>query len=136
MTEEQMNKENLRKMADYVETIPQENFDMEYFRFEDDTSYKCDSIGCVIGHCTVLDDPKNIPLYPDGGIFFSEWSYKFTGISEEEWDWCFSEDWAHTDNTPTGAAKRIRFLLENGLPEDWEDQMNGFATISYLEEEK
>jgi hypothetical protein len=44
----------------------------------------------------------------------------------------FGSDWVHEDNTPTGAAKRIRYFVANGLPENWKDQMSGKAPLSYL----
>ena len=31
--------------------------------------------------------------------------------------WCFSGEWCEIDNTPRGAAKRIRVLLKSGLPD-------------------
>ena len=36
------------------------------------------------------------------------------------------------DNTPQGLAKRSRYLIEHGLPEDWEGQMRGRVPLCYL----
>lgn len=130
-----MNKENLLKMADYIETIPQEQFDMKEFRTldEDRVLPECNSVGCIIGHCTALD-ADNLPRYDGGKIDFNEWGQKFTEISRvsDDWYYLFSSWWKYTDNTPTGAAKRIRHYVENGLPEDWEEQIYGEAPLSYL----
>jgi hypothetical protein len=127
-----MNKENLLRMADYIETVPQEKFDMELFRAGDGNTPECNSIGCIIGHCTVLDT-KPLPIYINGNINFYEWSQSFTGINRESYDWIylFSWEWAATDNTPTGAAKRIRHYVENGLPENWHDIIYGNAPLPY-----
>ena len=116
-----MNKDNLLRMADYIETIPQEQFDMRFFRAE------------IIGYCTVLD-PENLPRYGYGRIDFSTWSEKFTGLCvfSSDWSYLFASDWYITDDTPTGAAKRIRYYVEHGLPEDWEEQMYGVSPLSYL----
>ncbi len=38
-------------------------------------------------------------------------SRKFLG----GWDWCFGAEWEDTDNTPIGAAIRIKFLIEHGV---------------------
>lgn len=43
-----------------------------------------------------------------------------------EWNWLFGSEWEDVDNTPKGAAKRIRIFLESGVPEaflegNWED---------------
>lgn len=47
------------------------------------------------------------------------------------WYWLFSDGWRETDNTPSGAAARIRHLLSHGLPEDWREQMSGDAKLCY-----
>lgn len=130
-----MNKENLQRMADYIKTIHENSFDMGYFRRlpYDRNSYECQAIGCVIGHCTVLDEPINIPRYTDNRINFSKWSEKFTGLSHysDKWDWCFNAKWQNTDDTPIGASKRIEYLLEYGLPDNWHNQMIGKETLIY-----
>ena len=128
-----MNKENLLRMADYSETIPQERFDVEIFREDNNhNTHECKSVGCTIGHCTILDKYDNVPLFR-GLINYVQWSYQFTGISKvSEWEYLFSADWKDVDNTPTGAAKRIRHFVENGLPDNWEEQINGKATLGYV----
>ena len=133
-----MNKENLQKMADYIRTVPQKKFDMEIYRVGSHKTAECGSIGCVIGHCTVLDS-EPLPMgawRSDGeGIDFATWSEKFTGLSttSDEWDWCFSSGWSHFDNTPEGAAKRIEWLINKGLPKDWFKQMGGENPLCYQE---
>jgi len=126
-----INKENLLRMADYIETVPQEKFNMEIYRTYDETTHECNSIGCVIGHCTILDK-RPLPKYVYGTINFRLWSKLFTGIeSDDEWNYLFDISWHRTDNTPTGAAKRIRWFVEHGLPNDWEEQMFGEAPLPY-----
>lgn len=130
-----MNKGNLKKMADYIKTIPQEKFAMNQFRDDEDTfSYECKTVGCVIGHCTILDESK-LPRRMDGiSIDFNKWSETFTGLSfyAREWDWCFNGHWHHVDNTPLGASKRIEYLLDgNELPENWKEQILGDAELTY-----
>ena len=132
-----MNKENLQRMADYIRTIPQEKFNMVAWRDGDTNKHECDSVGCVVGHCTVLDKIENIPFTSLGSIDFTRWSEDFTGIyTREEWNWCFSDEWHEVDNTPEGAALRIEWLLEKGLPEDWEEQMNSEVPLCYKSNNK
>ncbi len=124
--------ENLKLMADYIETVPPEMFDMRTFRdrgFE--TEIKCNSVGCVIGHCVHLG-PEFV-IITCGKIEFMFWSIRFTGLhyQQDQWKWCFDSNWDEFDNTPTGAAKRIRWLIANGLPENWEEQMNGIDPLCY-----
>lgn len=130
-----MNRENLQKMSDYIRTIPIKKFNMRIYRKGKGSkalTHECQSIGCVVGHCTVLDS-KPLPLR-NNAIDFLNWSSDFTGIrfSKPEWDWCFSALWVHRDNTPEGAALRIEWLLKNGLPEDLDEQMYGEGPLCYL----
>jgi len=128
-----MNRENLNKMADYIETIPQEKFNMATYRTGESIKHECDTVGCVIGHCTVLD--KNpLPMDYIGDIAFYAWSKEFTGLDPDssEWAYLFASEWEDMDNTPTGAASRIRHFLENGLPQDGREQMEGYAPLSYM----
>jgi hypothetical protein len=128
-----MNRENLQRMADFIRTVPQDKFSMREYRSGDITLQECNSVGCVVGWCTLLDKKENIPLYKDGNIDFEEWSIKFTGMGSfsNRWDWCFSMDWCYVDNTPEGAALRIEWLLNKGLPEDWDEQMRDRTSLCY-----
>ena len=125
-----MNRENLQRMADYIRTIPQAMFSMRSYRFADETTKECGSIGCVIGHCTILDT-NPLPRCLDGTIDFCEWADSFTCVTNDEWLWCFAGFWAGIDNTPTGAADRIEWLLKNGLPDDLEEQSMGKVPLCY-----
>lgn len=127
-----MNRKNLLKAANYLETIPQELFDMYAWRTGDRQVNKCDSVGCAIGH-TVHLDRKAKPRFPNGGIVFHVWSQTFYGFSHygNKWNWCFSSKWKKVDNTSTGVVKRIHLLLEQGLPENWKEQINGTEPLSY-----
>ena len=131
----EMNRENLSRMADYIETVLQRNFNMRRFRTGQRTAHECGSVGCVIGHCTILDK-RPLPILRSGDIDFDEWSEHFTGLDwfydKDEWAYLFSSDWETIDNTPTGAAKRIRYLIENGLPRNSYKQILGSAPLSYL----
>jgi len=120
-------------MADYIETIAQDRFDMDNFRTGEAVKHECDTVGCVIGHCTVLDE-NPLPMRYSGNINFSAWSFDFTGLGplSGESAYLFASSWEAVDNTPTGAANRIRHFLEKGLPDDWRGQMNGSAPLSYI----
>ena len=125
-----MNRENLKLMPPHIRTIPKEMFDMRSYRRGQIKTPECDSVGCVLGHCTVLD-PEPLPMEADGAIIFFRWSIKFTGLQYGEWDWCFSAYWSETDNTTEGAALRIEWVLEKGLPKDWYQQMFGESPLCY-----
>lgn len=128
-----MNKDNLKRMADYIITIPQKKFNMRFFRRGNIKNIECNSVGCVIGHCTILDSENILINYRDifNEIDFIGWSYKFTGLNRYEWHWCFASDWINIDNTPEGASQRIMYLIENGLPDNWIEQMDGKKPLCY-----
>jgi len=66
---------------------------------------------------------------------WAEYSFRIFGMDEEdegEWDWCFSGDWSDVDNTNQGAAKRIVYLIEHGLPANYKNQMYGRAPLCYV----
>jgi len=128
-----MDKGNLERMADYIETIPQEKFDMWKFRTGEKVDHECGSVGCATGHCTVLDE-NPLPLDKSGDIDFLAWSKEFTGLDpdSDEWLYLFAGDWAAVDNTPTGAAQRIRYVNRNGVPRYWYNEVKGRAPLSYF----
>jgi len=125
-----MNRENLQKMADYIRTIPQDRFSMKFYRFGQHETPECDSVGCIVGHCTILDT-NPLPIYRSKAINFNEWSDQFTLLYGASWAWCFSERWARVDNTSEGAALRIEWLLKHGLPENWYEQLWGIEPLCY-----
>ena len=135
-----MRRENLQLMADHLKTnVKQKNFHMGRYRGDDDFSNPvCGSVGCTVGNCTVLDTENvmNNFINSDGRIDFTAWSIDFTGLLEVEyedvWEWCFDCQWIFIDNTPTGAALRIEWLLNHGLPENWKNQMRGREKLCYM----
>jgi hypothetical protein len=122
--------DNLLRMADYIETVPQEKFDMYHYRNGDKKSPECDSVGCVIGHSTILDPVLTMDLVIEGEIFFSRFDSRFCATDTDEQLYLFSSDWKFYDNTPAGAAQRIRFFVKNGLPENWREY-----PLDYLNEQ-
>lgn len=124
--------DNLRKLAEYL-SAPQLKAAFCMSNFTDNRSNKpssdeteCGSIGCAVGHGPYAGIPKMI------GERWSEYSERVFGLLDlVQWEWCFSDFWKWTDNTAEGAAKRIIYLLDNGLPEDSQDQMSGIEDICY-----
>ena len=132
-----MKRDNLQLMADHLKiSVNQDNFDMDQYRgdIDDFSDPECGSAGCTVGTCTVLDVENVIKnfTFPNGEINFRAWSEDFTGIYRAEWAWCFGYAWAKTDNTPIGAALRIEWLLNHGLPDEWDCQMYGREELCYM----
>ena len=120
-----MNKENLLKLANYLEQLPEDydHFYMYNFASGGITPQhihteinQCGTVACAVGHAPIALNLK------EKHIKGMEWqditdNYLINRqTNEDEWDWCFSEGWPSIDNTAKGAAKRIKTLLEKGLP--------------------
>lgn len=106
-----MKTRNLQKLANYLKTLPPENFSMEVYGDEDhnnNMATECGTIGCAIGHGPNAGFPKN-----PGESWFDYSQRTFGG---DAWSWCFSKMWTSYDDTPTGAADRIEYLLEHKHP--------------------
>lgn len=111
-----MNKENLQRMIDHLRTLPQNSFCMGAYRKNNEYSNtECNTIGCIIGHCTVLDSDniKNNYLYDNGYVKFLDWSYDFTGLDKYLWGFCFHSKWGIVDNTIEGAIKRLELVVND-----------------------
>lgn len=129
----QANKENLTKLADFVEeNISQENFDMfvyrrdrtngvptAFFGFND-----CGTVGCLLGWAPFVKglEPKDSHFefsshHNKDFLDFETYSEDFFGLEtySDEWVCLFSGDWKMVDNTVTGAVKRIRDFVNHGL---------------------
>ena len=117
-----MNLINLKRMYNHIlENVPHEKIKMRYFRDGNKFSHECGSTGCVIGHCTILDDFQNIPFNDIGEIDFEKWSENFTGLKPfyKVWNWCFSPRWP---NIKEQILLRIKYLIDNQtIPKDFND---------------
>ena len=154
-----MNKENLLKLADFLDGVKGSNFRMETYRSGgvlddlDSTDLrmgkeeieKCGTSCCALGWAPCVPGLEVEPSDwdDDGGYDSFSWSkygLRVFGLRdntyddpEDEWNWCFRGEWENKDNTPKGAAARIRHLVVYGLPGDWWDQMSGRARLCYKE---
>lgn len=137
-----MNRVNLEKLAAYLEQLPEgyDHFDMcdfyqKYFiglggirigrtKSNPETAIapsECGAVACAIGHAPAA----GIPALP--GEYWAPYAVRVFELLHNEWVWCFDGEWECIDNTPQGAAKRIRYLLAFGPPSDWKEQLDGEA---------
>ena len=114
-----MNEKNLKKLATYLAKLPVGYGQFSMFDYISDGTppvdakeIDCGTVACAIGHG------------PAAGIKAKQeepWSCyeeRVFALTSSQWDWCFHSEWRFTDDTPQGAAKRILYMLENGVPDD------------------
>lgn len=137
----EIRRDMLEKIAAHTEKRAVAEFYMGDFCTDtdgNDMQQECGSLMCIIGDCPAIGEEFQMIAremdedecwLPSWG----EYSVRITGVDyfSPDWDYLFSGQWAGVDNTPKGAAARIRYYLEHGLPSDWEDQMRGNAPLSY-----
>lgn len=124
-----MKKKNLLKLANYLENnVTQEMFDMKLYRMDSKgnsviytSKAECGTVGCALGY-----GPFVIGLETKEEDFIRGSNYHYlafyyyckrvfnldSDINSERWEFLFGSDWVNHDNTPLGAAARIRYLVE------------------------
>lgn len=123
-----MNRANLEKLAAYLEALPADyrHFDMSsYFLIEgrgtvyaDYYAGRCGTVACAVGHGPAAGIPSLV-----SDEYWTEYADRVFDLTEEEFTWCFDGAWSIVDDTHHGAAKRIRHLLEHGVPDNAEAQL-------------
>ena len=141
-----MHKTNLTKLAEYLKTIDPKNFNMITYHNLDEFLTKkylaskkyCPTVACVLGHAPMIPGfeliPEDFDINEDT-ISWSRYSNRIFQIPYNEiWNWLFSGEWTATDNSLSGAIKRIEYIIKYRLPVTWVDQVYGFHPLSYLTE--
>jgi hypothetical protein len=119
-------RKRLAKLADFLDTVPSGQFDMELFRRDDIHTkdlYTCDTAGCAMGWATSIIRSDVVDRFRNrsGGINFHSIADMYYGCgyftyASNTFEFLFGSCWRCIDNTPEGAAARIRYFLDKGLP--------------------
>lgn len=116
-----MNIERLKELVDYLKTVNEDNFDMEYYARNEnylDSPRKtiinhyneCGTVACVAGHAAML----NINDFKSKDYNISYWFNNFYDIDDIYLDlWITSSIWLNYDNTLKGAIRRINYAIIN-----------------------
>ena len=136
-----MNTQKMLELADFMETVPEEHFNMDYFgdRNLDVTCQEdlnvCGTTCCIAGYVVVN---KGLCVTPGGNVYKdkdrSEYVGKAEDVAGEElgldnpstlfyaWNWPYefvtkeldyNDNWVYSA-TPKQAAARIRHMVETG----------------------
>lgn len=129
-----MNRENLTKLATFLDELP-ENYRQFYMsdftnsyltpeqlaRYQSDPTYNlCDSAACAVGHAPAAGikvDPSTFTQQILEGYSTDIWDAYVQaafgiGFDGPEFEFMFGGGWSEVDNTPKGAAARIRYVLD------------------------
>lgn len=124
---------NLAQLAAYLRTLPADypDFEMDdYVRGEHSQSLaripECGTAACAAGH------GPSAGIAPLKGEDWVDYSTRAFANPICEWSWCFDASWAKVDNTAHGAAARIEYMLEHGVPDNADDQRAGISPLCYL----
>lgn len=130
------NIKNLKRAFNHVLlNVNETMFDMGHYRkgdfgcgfIIDKTPHECNTVGCIIGHCTVLDTIDNFYECLD----FTEWTRSFFVISEfsDEGLFLFSSYWSDNiqSSTKEQALLRLAYFIDfQKLPDGfWKPSCNG-----------
>lgn len=120
-----MNINNLKTLADYLAALPADytHFDMGHWhtgeKETDPPTTRCGTVACAAGHGPAAGIlPLDNHILVDDSIDWFAYTEDLFELDFEsrEHVWCFGGGWSLHDNTPQGAAKRIRYLIHHGRP--------------------
>ena len=122
-----INFHELKRWRDFTETIPAEMIAMESWRQGSSLTPKCDSIGCIVGHCTALYTIEQLPKDILGRINFMEVSETTLNLEDEDplWNFLFNSEWGYYAEDANATQKdfallRMDYVLKHGeQPEGW-----------------
>lgn len=121
----QIYRDNFVKLADFLDALPLDyiHFDMVVLYNAEDNSgdlpeqaypptKHCGTSACALGHAPTAG------ITPTQGEDWNNYLIRNFGVGfgYRIYDWVFCPHWDYYDNTPRGAAARIRFLSAN----NWE----------------
>jgi hypothetical protein len=125
----------LIQLADFLDTLPKRTrkFNMrlwfddkkntfnegDYIKAPTEIMHNCGTAACALGWAPAAGltvPPRYIFTTYLGlsGVNWFDFAKDFVGDRNLAHSWCFSGNWTTIDNTPHGAAARIRYLLHRG----------------------
>jgi hypothetical protein len=125
MNQYNLNVKDLTLLANYLEKLPihYSHFNMVRFNSAFGTipaeieEHSCGTSGCAVGHAPFVEGipkPEKEELWSDYSVRIAFLNDGFLCEDQESlWDFMFGPIWFEYDNTPHGAAKRIKLALSN-----------------------
>lgn len=140
--------QNLKDLSAYLKSLPKTKVTFDMATFYDTNAElerlgECGTSACAVGHYAMMkgwktremgaQPPADVArehglVRAEGGTYSMGWSEFctkvigveiMTGNDDTLFEWLFDAYWASIDNTPEGAAARIDYFLEKGLPSNF-----------------
>jgi len=141
-----MNIENLNILADYLDKVSPDSFNMREFYMDKygkslgisdaPLSHECGSAACAVGFGPAAG--IKVPETADGWmhysciVFFNK-PNGYLGFGKDNlWDYLFSSNWGNRTD-PQDTARRIRYMISKNfvVPDNFREQISGLAKKSY-----
>lgn len=122
---------NLDRLATLLEGLPHDylHFDMESY-FHDPRTHLHSEIDEMMAAYKITQPVEGMCACALGhsiaagvmmiGSTWREAAQRAYAIDDDAFDYLFGGEWYVRDNTPVGAARRIRKYLAHGVPEGWQ----------------
>lgn len=125
-----MNRDNLQKLATFLyygKAPVGVEFNMRRFSTDCQLLPTCNTSGCAVGWAPFAGITKRTD---ENFLDYSCRTLIDFDSERRNWDWCFDDNWDEYDPTREAAAKRIQYLLDNGLPERFNTvEMEDFVSV-------
>jgi hypothetical protein len=120
-----LHRSNLNALALVLDVVESKNFSMATFHSsakafwhavaDPDLDYDCGTVACAVGH-----GPR-AGIEAEPGENWLDYAARAFGVDHtaRAFDFLFSGTLTYVDNTPSGAAARIRCYLEEGIPPEF-----------------
>ena len=110
---------NLARLADYLDALPEDYalFDMSTYYHQ--SPARCGTIACAVGHGPAAGIGPTADTV-ERQLGWIRYAAIYLGVDRQadhrSHRFLFDGAWCTRDNTPRGAARRIRHWLEHGTP--------------------
>lgn len=107
---------NLLHLANFLDAPRVQPLKFDMWRWES----ACGTVACAVGHGPLagIEMTPGEKKAKDAGVGWAVYCARAFGVSNisPEMGWLFQSWWQKKDNTPEGAAARIRYYLKHGVP--------------------
>ncbi len=129
---------NLGRTREHIANVSASMIKMESYRDRPPTKEKpeCDTVGCIVGHATILDAYNVIKNFTDryGGIDFTSWSEEFFGIHRTSYLWNYLFGYRNLDIKDYHLHRMDYILAGNEAPNTIDQAYYNYSYILHYDD--